>query len=51
MPHEMFAELRRHSPYWQDEPGGPGYWNFTRYNDVVLVNKDNQTFSSAAAPR
>jgi len=47
VPHELFAELRRRSPYWQDEPGGPGYWNFTRYNDVVLVNKDNQTFSSA----
>src|SRR5579862_2311104 len=48
VPHELFAELRHRSAYWQDEPGGPGYWNFTRYNDVVLVNKDNQTFSSAA---
>jgi len=47
VPHEVFTELRRHEPYWQDEPGGPGYWNFTRYDDVVLVNKDNSTFSSA----
>jgi len=47
VPHELFTELRHLPPYWQDEPGGPGYWNFTRYNDVVLVNKDNQTFSSA----
>jgi len=47
VPHEMFAELRRHPPFWQDEVGGPGFWNFTRYDDVVVVNKDNQTFSSA----
>src|SRR5580698_9512279 len=47
VPHEMFTELREHGPYWQDEPGGPGYWNFTRYDDVVAINKDNLTFSSA----
>lgn len=47
VPHDVFRELRTQPPYWQDEPGGPGYWNFTRYNDVVLVNKDNLTFSSA----
>jgi cholest-4-en-3-one 26-monooxygenase len=46
VPHEVFAELRHNPPYWQDEPGGPGYWNFTRHADVVLVNKDNATFSS-----
>ena len=47
VPHEVFTELRQQPPYWQDEPGGPGFWNFTRYDDVVLVNKDNITFSSA----
>jgi cholest-4-en-3-one 26-monooxygenase len=47
VPHDVFTQLRKQAPYWQDEPGGPGYWNFTRYNDVVLVNKDNLTFSSA----
>jgi cholest-4-en-3-one 26-monooxygenase len=47
VPHEWFAAMREHGPFWQDEPGGPGYWNFTRYNDVVHVNKDNATFSSA----
>ena len=53
VPHEMFAELRRHEPFWQEEAAGPGFWNFTRYDDVVLVNKDNQTFSSfrGTAPR
>jgi len=47
VPHATFAKLRRVDPYWQDEPGGPGYWNFTRYDDVVLINKDNHTYSSA----
>jgi cholest-4-en-3-one 26-monooxygenase len=46
VPHDIFTELRQRPPYWQDEPGGPGYWNFTRYDDVVLINKDNQTYSS-----
>jgi len=46
VPHELFAAMRREQPFWQDEPGGPGFWNFTRYDDVVLVNKDNLTFSS-----
>jgi cholest-4-en-3-one 26-monooxygenase len=46
VPHDIFTELRQRPPYWQDEPGGPGYWNFTRYDDVVVINKDNQTYSS-----
>jgi len=48
VPHEWFAAMRSSGPYWQDEPGGPGFWNFTRHADVVHVNKDNITFSSAA---
>jgi len=47
VPHEAFARLRRERPYWQEEADGPGFWNFTRYDDVALVNKDNLTFSSA----
>ena len=54
VPHEIFTEMRRSGPYWQIEPdgtypnmpAGTGYWNFARYDDVVLINKDNQTFSS-----
>ena len=46
VPHEWFARMRADGPFWQDEPGGPGFWNFSRYHDVVLVNKDNSTFSS-----
>jgi cholest-4-en-3-one 26-monooxygenase len=49
VPHEWFAELRRDAPiYWHPERGGgPGFWCLTRYEDVVTVNRDNQTFSSA----
>lgn len=47
VPHEVFTRLRQDPPYWQDERGGPGFWNFTRYDDVVLINKDNITYSSA----
>jgi len=49
VPHDWFATLRREAPvYWHPEPdGGPGFWCVTRYPDVVTVNRDNQTFSSA----
>jgi cholest-4-en-3-one 26-monooxygenase len=49
VPHEWFATLRREAPiFWHPEPdGGPGFWCVTRYDDVVTVNRDNQTFSSA----
>jgi cholest-4-en-3-one 26-monooxygenase len=47
VPHEWFASLRRDAPvYWHEEPDGPGFWCVTRYDDVVTVNRDNQTFSS-----
>jgi cholest-4-en-3-one 26-monooxygenase len=48
VPHHWFETLRREAPvYWHPEPdGGPGFWCVTRYEDVVTVNRDNQTFSS-----
>ncbi len=48
VPHQWFETLRREAPvYWHPEPdGGPGFWCVTRYEDVVTVNRDNQTFSS-----
>jgi cholest-4-en-3-one 26-monooxygenase len=49
VPHAFLASLRRHDPvYWQDEPGGPGFWAITRYDDCVTVNRDYERFSSAA---
>jgi cholest-4-en-3-one 26-monooxygenase len=48
VPHAWLAHLRRNDPvHWQDEPGGPGYWAVTRYDDCVTVNRDFERFSSA----
>ncbi len=53
VPHEYFRALREHDPvHWQEEckvPGvrkRPGYWALTRYEDVVRVSKDSESFSS-----
>ncbi len=49
VPHTWLAHLRHHDPvHWQDEPGGPGFWAVTRYEDCVTVNRDYERFSSAA---
>lgn len=44
----MFDTLRREAPvHWNPEPGGnAGFWSVTRYEDVVRVDKDPQTFTS-----
>jgi cytochrome P450/nitrite reductase/ring-hydroxylating ferredoxin subunit len=47
VPHEWFALLRREAPlHWQDEPRGRGFWSFTRYDDIVAMSKDYETYSS-----
>lgn len=44
--HETLAELREHAPVtWSEEHGG--FWVVTRYEDVLRVAQDWQTFSSA----
>src|SRR5580704_6533426 len=49
VPHAWLAHLRRNDPvHWQEEPGGPGFWAVTRYQDCVTVNRDYERFSSAA---
>src|ERR1700735_17738 len=49
VPHAWLAHLRRHDPvHWQDEPGGPGYWAVTKYNDCVTGNREFDRFSPAA---
>ena len=47
-PYEDFAWLRKHAPVaWNEEPGDrPGFWSVTRYDDVMRVNGDPETFSS-----
>jgi cytochrome P450/nitrite reductase/ring-hydroxylating ferredoxin subunit len=47
VPYEWFALLRREAPlHWQDERDGRGFWSCTRYDDVVAVSKDYETYSS-----
>ncbi len=47
VPHEWFAYLRANEPiYHHPEPDGPGFWVFSRHEDVALLNRDWQNFSS-----
>jgi cytochrome P450/nitrite reductase/ring-hydroxylating ferredoxin subunit len=47
VPYDWLALLRRDAPvFWQPEAEGRGFWAFTRYDDVVQVSKDWETFSS-----
>jgi cholest-4-en-3-one 26-monooxygenase len=49
VPHEWFAYLRRHAPIAHHaEPDGPGFYVFTRYDDVVAIGRDPAHFSSDA---
>ena len=48
-PFDVYARLRAEAPVsWQDEPmpGEPGFWALTRYDDVMRVDGDPETFSS-----
>ena len=47
-PMQRFAELRTAAPvaWCQDSPDGSGFWALTRYEDVMAVNADPETFSS-----
>lgn len=41
----VFARLRSDEPlHWNDEATGPGFWSVTRYDDVLRVVNDPQTF-------
>jgi cytochrome P450/nitrite reductase/ring-hydroxylating ferredoxin subunit len=47
VPYDWLALLRRDAPvYWQPETEGSGFWVLTRYEDVVRVAKEWETFSS-----
>ena len=48
IPHEWFTWLRANEPvYHHAEPDGPGFWVITKHADVIVCNRDAQTFSSA----
>ena len=46
---ELLEVLRTQDPvhYCEDSPYGP-YWSITRYNAIMQVDKDYETFSSDA---
>ena len=48
-PHDFFDELRRDEPvYWHpSEQYAPGFWVCTRYADVIAIERDSKTYSSA----
>ena len=47
IPHEWFTYLRHHAPiYHHPEPAGPGFWVFSKYDDVVAIGRDAKHFSS-----
>jgi cytochrome P450 len=46
-PWEVFEHLQGTAPvYFHPEPEGRGFWALTRYDDVLAVLKDPETFSS-----
>jgi len=47
-PWDVFADLRRNDPIsWQEEPApNHGFWAVTRYEDIMTVLMDTQTYSS-----
>ena len=49
-PHEVFDVLRTQAPvHWNPEPAPrSGFWSLTRYDDVVAVLRDTETYSSEA---
>lgn len=47
VPHETFRELRDNDPVsWWDERNGSGFWAVTRYDDLLAVSRDVETFCS-----
>lgn len=49
-PWELFADLRKNDPCRWDVEEAPnhGFWSITRYQDIVKVLRDSETFSSEA---
>jgi cholest-4-en-3-one 26-monooxygenase len=49
VPHEFFTWLRNEQPvYWHESDfNPPGFWVCTKYQDVIDIERDAKTFSSA----
>ena len=48
-PHETWTWMRHNAPVYYDEPRDT--WAIMRYDDILAVEKDAETFSSAQSPR
>lgn len=47
IPHEWFTFLRANAPiHHHPEPKGPGFWVFTKHDDVTAIGRDARHFSS-----
>ena len=53
VPHATFARLRREEPVsWCEEAdGNAGFWSVTRYDDVLHVSREHETFTSTRGIR
>jgi cholest-4-en-3-one 26-monooxygenase len=50
VPYEWFDRLRAGAPvYWHAEADGPGFWAVVKHEDVRVVSKSPELFSSAVA--
>lgn len=49
VPHATFQRLRDNDPvsWWPEHDGGKGFWAITRYDDLLHVSRNVDTFSSA----
>ena len=51
-PHNTFRRMRREAPLeWTDWDGGLGFWNVTRQEDILKLNRDTALMSSARGIR
>lgn len=47
VPHDQFDRLRAEAPvYFHPEVDGPGFWAVTKHEDVRMVSRDIETFST-----
>ncbi len=49
-PHELFARMRQEaSPHWNalTDADEPGFWSFTRFDDIAAISSNSELFSSA----
>jgi len=51
-PYNTFARLRKDDPvHWTDWDKGKGFWSITRHSDIMKMNSNFKTFSSAKGIR